>query len=68
MLRDFPPGSRAVLVDDQIDHLIKPRGPAVDVRLALWGYVKPEWRVGFPEVIKLDEKNWDAFIRDWRLS
>lgn len=39
--QDFSPRS-AVLIDDQIDHL--DFGAAdVDCRLAVWGYVKPEW-------------------------
>jgi phosphoglycolate phosphatase-like HAD superfamily hydrolase len=60
--------SNAVLVDDQIDHLIKPRAAEVDVRLALWGYVKPEWRDGYPDVVKLDQADWDAFIQEWEDS
>ena len=44
------PGDRALLVDDQIDHLLACTDPRIDVRLALWGYVKPEWPRQHPEV------------------
>jgi hypothetical protein len=65
MMKDLPDGSRAILVDDQIDHLIKPRSRFIDVRLALWGYVKPEWRAGYPDVTKLDTDGWESFIAEW---
>jgi phosphoglycolate phosphatase-like HAD superfamily hydrolase len=40
----------ALLVDDQIDHLLAIRAdsPGVAVYLAAWGYVKPEWLAGPP--------------------
>jgi phosphoglycolate phosphatase-like HAD superfamily hydrolase len=37
---------RAVFVDDQIDHLKENTNPNVEVFLASWGYVKPEWLTG----------------------
>ena len=58
-------GGDGILIDDQIDHLLKPRRDNVDVRLALWGYVKPEWRDSYPEVLKIDEKGWDRLIQSW---
>ena len=33
----------AIFVDDQIDHLVGSRHPAIEPRLASWGYVKDEW-------------------------
>ena len=33
----------AVLVDDQLDHLLGNDDPRIAVYLANWGYVKPEW-------------------------
>ena len=33
----------AILVEDQIDHIRNNSNPRVEVRLATWGYVKPEW-------------------------
>jgi phosphoglycolate phosphatase-like HAD superfamily hydrolase len=35
----------AILVEDQIDHIRDNVNPRVGVRLATWGYVKPEWLV-----------------------
>jgi hypothetical protein len=37
---------RAVLVDDQLDHLIGNREPRIKPYLASWGYVRPEWLAG----------------------
>ena len=37
------PGERALLIDDQVDTLLACRDPRIDVGLALWGYIKPEW-------------------------
>jgi hypothetical protein len=34
---------RAVFIDDQIDHLVHEVDDAIDVYLAAWGYVQPEW-------------------------
>jgi len=39
-------GSRAVLVDDQLDHLIGNRESRITPFLASWGYVRPEWLTG----------------------
>lgn len=33
----------AVLIDDQIDHLLVRRDPRIEVYLADWGYIKEEW-------------------------
>ena len=35
--------ARAYLVEDQIDHIRDNPYPEVEVRLATWGYVRPEW-------------------------
>ena len=48
----------ALLVDDQIDHLLAIRAGSsrVSVYLAAWGYVRPEWLVDSPvAVLTLDE-------------
>jgi phosphoglycolate phosphatase-like HAD superfamily hydrolase len=37
---------RAVFIDDQIDYLKNNTNPCIDVFLASWGYVKPEWLAG----------------------
>jgi hypothetical protein len=38
--------ARAMFIDDQIDHLKNNTNPFVEVHLASWGYVKPEWLDG----------------------
>lgn len=35
--------SRAVFVDDQIDHLYKVKDPSIKTYLPSWGYIKSEW-------------------------
>jgi len=35
--------AKAIFVDDQIDHLLGDRPPAIELYLASWGYVKQEW-------------------------
>jgi phosphoglycolate phosphatase-like HAD superfamily hydrolase len=36
---------RAVFIDDQIDYLLGLADPRIEGRLAVWGYVRPEWLV-----------------------
>ena len=40
---DSGAAERAILIDDQIDHLTPCPDTRVDVFLASWGFVKPEW-------------------------
>ena len=35
--------ARAMLFEDQIDHLQKITDPQIQGFLASWGYIKPEW-------------------------
>ena len=55
--------SEAVLLDDQIDHLVGVIDPRVRVRLALWGYIQPEWRQA--PVPQLDVEGWEEFAAQW---
>ena len=40
---DRVPGTRALFVEDQIDHLLGNADPRITTYLADWGYVLPEW-------------------------
>lgn len=59
------PGDRALLVDDQIDHLLACRDPRIDVRLALWGYIKPEWLEQHPLVPRVAAGELQALLAPW---
>jgi hypothetical protein len=48
------PIRKAVLVDDQLDHLISPRDPCITPYLASWGYMRPEWRRKDIEILSPD--------------
>ncbi len=59
------PADRALLVDDQIDHLVACRDPRVEVRLALWGYIRPEWPGQHPEVPAVGLDALEALLAPW---
>ena len=40
---DDSPGTRALFVEDQLDHLLGNADPRITTCLADWGYVLPEW-------------------------
>jgi phosphoglycolate phosphatase-like HAD superfamily hydrolase len=52
----------AVLVDDQIDHLVPCDSEAISVWLAGWGYVKTEWTTN-PDVPVLTTESAGQFLR-----
>ncbi len=56
---------RALLVDDQIDHLVARRDPRIEVRLALWGYVRPEWLLQHPGVPRAAAEDFERLIAPW---
>lgn len=59
------PDDRALLVDDQIDHLVACRHPRIDVRLALWGYVRPEWLERHPGVPRVAAEDFERLLAPW---
>ena len=52
---------RAVLVDDQRDHLVPCPDPRIQPYLARWGYVKPEWR-HLPDPPGLDATDLESLL------
>jgi len=59
------PADRALLVDDQIDHLLACTDPRVEVRLALWGYIRPEWRGQHPQIPAVGLDALEALLAPW---
>ena len=59
------PDDTALLVDDQIDHLLACRDPRIDVRLALWGYIKPEWLTEHPGMPRVSAKGLEELLGPW---
>jgi phosphoglycolate phosphatase-like HAD superfamily hydrolase len=55
----------AVLVDDQIDHLLGCIDPRIEVHLALWGYIRTEWLAQHPGVPRLEESGFEALVGPW---
>jgi phosphoglycolate phosphatase-like HAD superfamily hydrolase len=55
----------AVLVDDQIDHLVGCTDPRIQVHLALWGYIRTEWLAQHPAVPRLDATDFGALVEPW---
>lgn len=51
----------AVLVDDQLDHLLGNDDERISVYLATWGYSKPEW-ITASQVPTLDRQGLDALL------
>jgi phosphoglycolate phosphatase-like HAD superfamily hydrolase len=58
-------GDRALLIDDQIDHLLACRDPRIDVRLALWGYIKPEWLEQHPDMPRVSAETLQDVLSPW---
>jgi hypothetical protein len=59
------PGDTALLIDDQVDHLLACRDPRIDVRLALWGYIRDEWLEEHPEVPRVGAGTLEAVLEPW---
>jgi FMN phosphatase YigB (HAD superfamily) len=55
--------SRAVFVDDQIDHFEGRAGQRIDCYLAAWGYVSPEWLQR--EVKVIHEHDFNRLMTRW---
>jgi phosphoglycolate phosphatase-like HAD superfamily hydrolase len=56
---------RAVLVDDQIDHLLGCTDPRIESHLALWGYIRTEWLAQSPQVPRLGASELGALVGPW---
>ena len=63
MLEELPE-RRAILVDDQIDHLKEQTRPDVYGVLAAWGFVMPEW-LEQTHVPILERSEIDAYLREF---
>jgi hypothetical protein len=59
------PSDRALLIDDQIDHLLACADPRVEVRLALWGYIRPEWPRQHPQIPTVGLNALEALLAPW---
>ena len=56
--------SRALLLDDQIEHLSGNRDPRIQTFLCLWGYIKEEWSMGSKDVEPLTTEGFTRLIND----
>lgn len=56
--------SRALLLDDQIEHLSGNRDPRIQTFLCLWGYIKEEWSMGNKDVKPLTTEGFTRLIND----
>jgi phosphoglycolate phosphatase-like HAD superfamily hydrolase len=53
---------KAVFIDDQIEHLKGNVNPGIEVYLAGWGYVKPEWLTGGSGIAVLGPEDFISLI------
>jgi hypothetical protein len=58
-------GDRALILDDQIDHLLACKDPRIEVSLALWGYIKADWLTSHPEVPRTAVDSLEALVAPW---
>jgi len=56
--------SRALLLDDQIEHLSGNHDPRIQTFLCLWGYIKEEWSIGSKDIKSLTTEGFARLIND----